>query len=116
MAAGFEPATAASFGQSGSIQTRAGFDVIGLLPVHAGERLRQLRQKSRDAHSLPPEFADRLAANTARGDAERWVQRLLAPDRRTGSICARTTRKSSNRDKSLRSWLTKHEGWQSWIR
>jgi hypothetical protein len=84
MAAGFEPATAASFGQSGSIQTRAGFDVIGLLPVHAGERLRQLRQKSRDAHSLLPEFADRLAANTAPGDAERWVQRLLAPRSENG--------------------------------
>ena len=113
MAAGFEPATAASFGQSGSIQTRAGFDVIGLLPVHAGERLRQLRQKSRDAHSLLPEFADRLAANTARGDGTKTAR---PPIGERVQYARGRTRKSSKRDKSLRSWLTKHEGWQSWIR
>jgi hypothetical protein len=69
----------ADFERSGTISTSAGFDVIGLLPARASERLRQLRQMARDAHSLLPEFADRLAANSARGDAERRLQRLLAP-------------------------------------
>ena len=64
MAAGFEPATPASFEQSGSIQTRAEFDVIEILPVRAKELLRQLRLKACDANALLPEFSDR-------GDAER---------------------------------------------
>jgi hypothetical protein len=76
MAAGFEQ----SFEQqSGGIFTNAGYDPIALLPPRAAELLRQLRQKARDAHSLIPEFADRHEANTARGDAERRLQRLLAP-------------------------------------
>ncbi len=75
----FEPATAASFEQSGTIHTGTGSDVIAILPVRSRELLRQLRQKARDAHSLLPEFADRQEANTARGDAERRLQRLLAP-------------------------------------
>ena len=76
--------------------------MIEILPVWAKERLRQLRLKASDAHAVIPEFADRLAANTARGDAGRRLQRLLAPSAE-GSICARMIQKSSKRDKSLRS-------------
>jgi hypothetical protein len=84
MAAGFEPATPASFEQSGSIQTRAGFDVFEILPARAKELLRQLRLKACDANALLPEFSDRHSANTARGDAERRSQRLLAPSAQGG--------------------------------
>ena len=77
--------------------------MIEILPVWAKERLRQLRLKASDAHAVIPEFADRLAANTARGDAGRRLQRLLAPSAENGSICARMIQKSSKRDKSLRS-------------
>jgi len=52
--------------------------------VWAKERLRQLRLKASYAHAVIPEFADRLAANTARGDAERRLQRLLAPRAENG--------------------------------
>jgi hypothetical protein len=84
MAAGFEP----SFERhTGGIQTRVGPDVIGLLAPRApraAERLRTLRQRSNDAHALIPKFADRHEANTARGDAERRLQRLLAPRSENG--------------------------------
>jgi hypothetical protein len=75
MAAGFET----SFEQSsGAIYTTAGPDPIALLTPRAAERLRQLRLKASDLHAVMPEFADRYEANTARGDAERRLQRLLA--------------------------------------
>jgi hypothetical protein len=68
---------ASDFAQSGTITIRAGYDVA-LLPAAAAERLRQLRQQANDLHAVIPEFAARQAANTARGDAERRLQRLLA--------------------------------------
>jgi hypothetical protein len=76
--AGFEPATPASF-KPGTIQTSVGFDVIALLPAAAADKLRALRQKARDLHAVIPEFEDRHEAASARGDAERRLQRMLAP-------------------------------------
>ena len=74
----FEPASAIP--PTGVIYTR-GFDVIELLQSapQATERLRQLRQRTDDAHSLTVGFEKRHDANTARGDVERRLQRLLAP-------------------------------------
>jgi 23S rRNA A2030 N6-methylase RlmJ len=88
---------------TGVIYTSAGPDVLAFLPAAAADRLRALRQKARDAHSLRPEFADRHEANTARGDAERRLQRLLAPRAQRGFDLRETTRKSLKRDDSLRS-------------
>ena len=75
----FEPASAIP--PTGVIYTRAGFDVIELLQSapQAAERLCQLRQRTSDAHSLTVRFEKRQDANTARGDDERRLQRLLAP-------------------------------------
>lgn len=70
--------------QTGTIQTRAGPDVIGLLPERAAARLRQLRQKARDLNAVIPEFADRAEANALRGNAERRLQRMLAPRAENG--------------------------------
>ena len=74
----FEPASAIP--PTGVIYTR-GFDVIELLQSapQAAERLCQLRQRTSDAHSLTVRFEKRHDANTARGDVERRLQRLLAP-------------------------------------
>jgi len=75
----FEPSSAIP--PTGVIYTRTGFDVIELLnsAPQAAERLRQLRQRTDDAHRLTVGFEKRRDANTARGDVERRLQRLRAP-------------------------------------
>ena len=84
MAAGFEPATATDLEQSGVFYTGAGVDLSELLPPRAAEKLRMLRQQAKDLHALRPDLLDRQEANTARGDKERWLQRLLAPRSENG--------------------------------
>ena len=65
---------------SAGIHTRPAFDVIDVLASApaAADRLRTLRQDVADKRNLTVPFADRQDANTARGDAERQLQRLLA--------------------------------------
>jgi hypothetical protein len=63
---------------SASMHLTPSFDVIETLPVGAADRLRALRQHVADKHAVIPPFADIHDANTARGDAERQLQRLLA--------------------------------------
>jgi hypothetical protein len=53
------------------------FDVIELLPEPCAERLRMLRQRSRDAHALVPLFDDVAEVNAARYAAERVLARLV---------------------------------------
>ena len=52
------------------------FDVIELLPEHAQNRLRQLRQRADDAHRLVPEFENIREASMARVEAENELKRL----------------------------------------
>ena len=52
------------------------FDAVEALPDGAAERLRALRQKSADLHSLLPPLEDRQAANAARHAAAERLKKL----------------------------------------
>jgi hypothetical protein len=54
------------------------FDVIELLPEHAQNRLRQLRQRKDDAHRLIPPFEQIREASMARVDAANGLKRLTS--------------------------------------
>jgi hypothetical protein len=63
---------------SGPLSLQPQFDVIEALPPAAGERLRALRQRSADTHSIIPEFETIREASTARVEAENALKRLVA--------------------------------------
>ena len=63
-----------------AVQLQPSFDVIELLPVGTPqERLRLLRQHSRDLHAITVPHADVQAASAARTNAENTLKRLLTP-------------------------------------
>src|ERR1700722_11295954 len=56
--------------------TAPGFDVADLLPPAADERLRQLRQHSKDLHAVTVPHADLQAASAAKTNAANALKRL----------------------------------------
>ena len=60
----------------GGLHSSPQFDVIELLPPGAADKLRALRQRSADLHSIIPAFEDIREANTARVEADGALKRL----------------------------------------
>jgi hypothetical protein len=73
----FEPAS--GIPTTGAIVTGFGFDVAETLPPLARDRLRQLRQRSKDAHSLMVPFADIQSLSTDKVIAEQRLKQLRNP-------------------------------------
>jgi hypothetical protein len=69
---------------SPGVHIQPGFDVLELLPVASQDRLRQLRQRSLDAHAIVPEFEQIRAASMAKIEAANALQRLTDPPQSGG--------------------------------
>ena len=74
--AAFEPAPANPQPFSAGLSFQPPFDLIELLPPAAADKLRALRQRASDAHTLIPPFEDVRQASMARVDAANALKRL----------------------------------------